>query len=51
MAAVEGCWPPHHCTPAGARETVRLLPPLTVSADEMEEGLSIFEDCLQEVFG
>jgi 4-aminobutyrate aminotransferase len=36
---------------AGARETVRFLPPLNISAGEVEEGLAIFEDSLAEVFG
>ncbi|KAI7841462.1 hypothetical protein COHA_004857 [Chlorella ohadii] len=35
---------------AGARETIRFLPPLNVSAAEVEEGLSIFERCLEDVF-
>jgi len=36
---------------AGARECVRFLPPLTVSEGEIAEALSIFGDCLEEVFG
>ncbi|KAL4421398.1 hypothetical protein ABPG75_010689 [Micractinium tetrahymenae] len=36
---------------AGARETVRFLPPLTVSSGQVEEGLAVLEDCLQEVLG
>lgn len=36
---------------AGARESVRFLPPLTVSEGEIAEALSIFGDCLEEVFG
>lgn len=35
----------------GARETIRFLPPLTVSAAEVEEGLATFEQCLEEVLG
>jgi acetylornithine/succinyldiaminopimelate/putrescine aminotransferase len=30
---------------------VRFLPPLTVSEGEIEEALSIFGDCLADVFG
>lgn len=37
--------------PAGARETIRFLPPLNVSEGEVEEGLAIFEQCLEQVFG
>lgn len=36
---------------AGARETVRFLPPLNVSTGEIQEALSIFEAALDEVFG
>ncbi|CAL5226943.1 g9827 [Coccomyxa viridis] len=36
---------------AGARESVRFLPPLTVSEGEIAEALSIFGDCLEDVFG
>ncbi|EFN54607.1 hypothetical protein CHLNCDRAFT_8428, partial [Chlorella variabilis] len=32
---------------AGARETIRFLPPLNVSEGEVEEGLAIFEQCLE----
>lgn len=35
----------------GARETVRFLPPLNISADEVEEGLGLFEGALADVFG
>ena len=42
----QACW---MC--AGARESVRFLPPLTVSEGEITEALSIFGDCLEEVFG
>ena len=35
---------------AGARETIRFLPPLTVSAAEVDEGLAIFEQSLEDVF-
>lgn len=35
---------------AGARETIRFLPPLNISAAEVEEGLHIFERCLEDVF-
>lgn len=35
---------------AGARESVRFLPPLTVSADEINEALEKLEDSLEEVF-
>lgn len=31
---------------AGARESVRFLPPLTVSAAEVERALGIFEEAL-----
>lgn len=30
---------------------MRFLPPLTVSEGEIAEALSIFGDCLEEVFG
>jgi len=40
--------PPPHCF-AGARETIRFLPPLNVSAAEIDEALTIFEACLEEV--
>lgn len=36
---------------AGARESVRFLPPLTVSEGEIAEALSLFGDCLEDVFG
>lgn len=36
---------------AGARETVRFLPPLTVSEAEIDKALHIFEECLSDVFG
>ena len=39
------------CARPGARESVRFLPPLTVSEGEIEEALSIFGDCLTDVFG
>lgn len=39
-----------HPAPAGARETIRFLPPLNISAAEVEEGLHIFERCLEDVF-
>jgi acetylornithine/succinyldiaminopimelate/putrescine aminotransferase len=42
--------PGSHCI-AGARETVRFLPPLNVSESEMEEGLGLFEQSLEDVFG
>lgn len=35
---------------AGARESVRFLPALTVSAEEIDEALSIFEAALGDVF-
>ncbi len=35
---------------AGARETIRFLPPLNVSAAEVEEGLNKFATACQEVF-
>lgn len=35
---------------AGARETVRFLPPLNVKAGEIEQALGIFEGALAEVF-
>ena len=37
--------------PAGARETIRFLPPLNVSEGEVDEALGIFEDSCAEVFG
>ncbi len=37
-------------SPAGARETIRFLPPLNISAAEVDEGLAIFERCLEDVF-
>ena len=47
-----------HCLPdcfarrtAGARETVRFLPPLNVSSGEVDEALAIFEAALGDVFG
>lgn len=36
---------------AGARETLRFLPPLVVSAAQVEEGLAKFEGALGDVFG
>ena len=36
---------------AGARETVRFLPPLVVSEEEVEEGATKFERALGRVFG
>lgn len=36
---------------AGARETVRFLPPLNVSELEVKEALRTFEEALEEVFG
>lgn len=35
---------------AGARETIRFLPPLNVSASEVEEALNKFATACQEVF-
>ena len=35
---------------AGARECVRFLPPLTVSASEVDQALDIFGQALDEVF-
>jgi 4-aminobutyrate aminotransferase-like enzyme len=35
---------------AGPRETVRFLPPLNVSSSEMQQGLSIYGEALEEVF-
>ena len=32
-------------------ETLRFIPPLSVSEEEMEEGLKIFEDAVAEVLG
>lgn len=34
---------------AGARETVRFLPPLVVEKGQVDDALNIFEDCLKEV--
>lgn len=39
------------CGCAGARETVRFLPALTVSPAEIEEALQKLEDSLAQVFG
>ena len=36
---------------AGARETVRFLPPLTVSEAEIDTALGILSKALEEVFG
>ena len=36
---------------AGARESVRFLPPLTVSAAEIDEALDVFEKALSDVLG
>ncbi len=36
---------------AGARETVRFLPPLNVSEGEIDEALDTFEKSLADVFG
>lgn len=36
---------------AGARETIRFLPPLNVQEHEIDEALHIFEACLDHVFG
>ena len=36
---------------AGAKETVRFLPPLNVSEDEIASALSVFEASLEDVFG
>jgi 4-aminobutyrate aminotransferase len=35
---------------AGSRESIRFLPPLNVSASEVEEGLDKFAAACQEVF-
>ena len=35
---------------AGARETIRFLPPLVVSGAQVEEGLAKFEGALGDVF-
>lgn len=40
-----------HTLAAGARETIRFLPPLNVSEGEVDEALRIFEDSCAEVFG
>ena len=36
--------------PAGARESIRFLPPLNVKANEIDEALEKLEGVLQEVF-
>ncbi len=36
---------------AGARETVRFLPPLSISEAEINTALGIFSEALEEVFG
>ena len=36
---------------AGARETVRFLPPLSVSEAEIDSALRILSEALEEVFG
>lgn len=37
--------------PSGARESIRFLPPLNVSAQEVDLALEKFEACCKEVFG
>eukprot|EP00775_Hariotina_reticulata_P014082 gene14082-14203_t len=37
--------------PAGARESIRFLPPLNVTAAEIDQGLEVFEASCKEVFG
>jgi 4-aminobutyrate aminotransferase len=37
--------------PAGARESIRFLPPLNVTAAEIDQGLDTFEASCKEVFG
>jgi hypothetical protein len=37
--------------PSGARESIRFLPPLNVSAQEINMALDKFEACCKEVFG
>ena len=39
------------CLGAGARETVRFLPPLSVSEAEIDSALRILSEALEEVFG
>jgi 4-aminobutyrate aminotransferase-like enzyme len=34
----------------GPLEAVRIIPPLTVSRDEIQQGLKLFKAALQEVF-
>ena len=36
---------------AGARESMRILPPLDVSKEEIEQALEGFEGALKDVFG
>ena len=36
---------------AGAKETVRFLPPLNVSEEEIASALTVFEASLEDVFG
>ena len=36
--------------PAGARESIRFLPPLNVGANEIDEALEKLQGALQEVF-
>ena len=37
--------------PSGARESIRFLPPLMVSAQQIDLALETFEACCKEVFG
>lgn len=37
--------------PSGARESIRFLPPLNISAQETDMALDKFEACCKEVFG
>jgi acetylornithine/succinyldiaminopimelate/putrescine aminotransferase len=37
--------------PSGARESIRFLPPLNISAQDIDIALEKFEACCKEVFG
>jgi 4-aminobutyrate aminotransferase len=37
--------------PSGARESIRFLPPLNISAQDIDMALEKFEACCKEVFG
>lgn len=43
--------PEHQSFLAGARETIRFLPPLNVSKSEVDQALAILEGAFEDVFG